>query len=123
MLTDSRLRAQVDLLWDKLWTGGLTNPLDSIEQLSFLVFLKRLDDVENSRERGARLRQQAYQPHIPAELRWSHWTHFKAEDALKHVREKVFPWLREMGNTGSSFVLYMGSAEFKINKANLLIEA
>jgi len=123
MLTDSRLRAQVDLLWDKLWTGGLTNPLDSIEQLSFLVFLKRLDDVENSRERGARLRQQTYQPRIPAELRWSHWTHFKAEDALKHVREKVFPWLREMGNTGSSFELYMGSAEFKINKANLLIEA
>ena len=63
MLTDSRLRAQVDLLWDKLWTGGLTNPLDSIEQLSFLVFLKRLDDVENSRERGARLRQQTCHHH------------------------------------------------------------
>src|SRR2546428_11960234 len=123
MLAGSGLRPGVALLEDKLWRGGLPTPRDSIEHLSFLVFLKRLDDVENSRERGARLRQQTYQPRIPAELRWSHWTHFKAEDALKHVREKVFPWLREMGNTGSSFELYMGSAEFKINKANLLIEA
>ena len=49
MLTDTKLRSQVDLLWDKLWTGGLTNPLDSIEQLSYLLFLKRLDDEENHR--------------------------------------------------------------------------
>ncbi len=47
MLTDPKLRAQVDSLWDKFWTGGLTNPLDAIEQVSYLLFLKRLDDREN----------------------------------------------------------------------------
>ena len=55
MLTDSKLRSQVDMLWDKLWTGGLTNPLDSIEQLSYLLFLKRLDDEENRRQKIAQL--------------------------------------------------------------------
>ncbi|MGQ0601710.1 MAG: type I restriction-modification system subunit M N-terminal domain-containing protein, partial [Anaerolineales bacterium] len=42
MLTDPKLKSQVDLLWDKLWTGGLSNPLDAIEQICFLLFLKRL---------------------------------------------------------------------------------
>jgi len=65
MLTDSKLRSQVDMLWDKLWTGGLTNPLDSIEQLSYLLFLKRLDDEENRRQKIAQLRKQPYLPHIP----------------------------------------------------------
>ena len=41
MLTDAKLRSAVDTLWDKLWSGGLSNPLDAIEQLSFLPFMKR----------------------------------------------------------------------------------
>lgn len=44
MLTDTNLRSAVDALWDKLWSGGLSNPLDAIEQLSFVLFLKRLDE-------------------------------------------------------------------------------
>jgi type I restriction enzyme M protein len=138
MLTDTKLRAQVDLLWDKLWTGGLTNPLDSIEQLSYLLFLKRLDDEENHKQRMAQRLNQPYQPGIPAEMRWSYWTQLKAEEALKHVREKIFPWFRELGNSDSSdqqhvvaskeqelnsFELYMKNAELKINKSSLLIEA
>ena len=91
MLTDTKLRSQIDQLWDKLWTGGLSNPMDAIEQLSFLIFLKRLDDVENQRERQAQRRGELYMPRIPLEMRWSHWTHFQAEDALRHVREEVFP--------------------------------
>ncbi|HSN73572.1 MAG TPA: N-6 DNA methylase [Anaerolineae bacterium] len=123
MLTDPKLRSQVDQLWDKLWTGGLTNPMDAIEQFSYLLFLKRLDDEENQAEKLARLRSEPFQPREPVEMRWSTWTKMQAADALKHVREQVFPWLKEMGATGSSFQRYMGNAEFKINKANLLIEA
>ncbi len=53
MLTDPKLRSQVDQLWDKLWSGGLSNPMDAIEQFSYLLFFKRLDDAENQR-RAAR---------------------------------------------------------------------
>ncbi len=77
MLTDPKLRSQIDQLWDKLWTGGLSNPLDAIEQLSYLIFLKRLDDAENQRERQAQRRGQPYQPRVPGEMRWRHWTHFE----------------------------------------------
>ena len=56
MLTDPNLRSKVDALWDKLWAGGLSNPLDAIEQLSFLLFLKRIDEKEQDNERAAKLR-------------------------------------------------------------------
>jgi type I restriction enzyme M protein len=123
MLTDSKLRSQIDRLWDDLWTGGLTNPLDAIEQLSYLLFLKRLDDVENQRERQAQRQGQKYQSRYPEKMRWSQWTRFEASEALKHVREVVFPWFKEMGAEDSSFERYMQSAEFKINKPTLLIKA
>ena len=62
MLTDPKLKSDVDRLWDKLWTGGLSNPMDAIEQLSYLIFLKRLDDRENAAERQAMRRGETYAP-------------------------------------------------------------
>lgn len=124
MLTDNSLRAQVDQLWNKLWSGGLSNPLDAIEQLSYLLFMKRLDDAELQRESIARKRNQEFQSiFLDPTLRWSHWSRLKADDALKHLKEKVFPKLKELGGAGSSFELQMQNAEFKINKPSLLIEA
>lgn len=79
MLTDAKLRSQVDSLWDKLWSGGLTNPMDAIEKLSYLLFLKRLDDQENQRERQAQRRGEAFTPSLPEEMRWRHWSQFSAE--------------------------------------------
>ena len=123
MLTDPKLRSQVDNLWNKLWTGGLSNPLDAIEQLSYLIFLKRLDDAENRAERLAKMRGQPYTPGVPAEMRWGYWTQMEAGKALAHLRDVIFPWLRTAGAAGSSFERYMGNAELKINKPALLIEA
>jgi type I restriction enzyme M protein len=71
MLTDPKLKSQVDSLWDKFWSGGLTNPLDAIEQFSYLLFLKRMDDAENRREKLAKKLGQAYAPSLPQNLRWS----------------------------------------------------
>ena len=62
MLTDSNLRAAVDSLWDKLWSSGLSNPPDAIEQLSFLLFLKRLDEKEQYNERAAKRRGKKHTP-------------------------------------------------------------
>src|SRR5213080_2819700 len=124
MLTDPALRSQIDALWDKLWAGGLSNPLDSIEQLSFLLFLKRLDEAEQDRERDVRLGRKKRDSVFPdPKLRWSYWTNLKAEEALKHVKEKVFPFVKNLGGSGGSFAEQMANAEFKINKPSLLIEA
>jgi type I restriction enzyme M protein len=124
MLTDTTIRSQVDALWDKLWSGGLSNPLDAIEQLSFLLFLKRLDEREQDLERAAKRRGEMHRSLFPDEnLRWAHWTQLPADQALRHVKEKVFPFVRTLGGAGGSFAEQMENAEFKINKPSLLIEA
>ena len=102
MLTDTTLRSAVEALWDKLWAGGLSNPLDAIEQLSFLLFLKRLDEREQDAEKLARLRQQPHPPTFPdPKLRWSHWTRLEAKAALAYVRDHVFPFLKALASPES----------------------
>ncbi|MBI5651443.1 MAG: N-6 DNA methylase [Chloroflexi bacterium] len=129
MLTDPKLKSQVDTLWDKLWTGGLSNPLDAIEQFSYLLFMKRLDEEEDRREKRAKMLDggagspRPYAPRLKKDLRWRYWTQLKSDDALKHVKDKVFPALKDLGGKDSSFEQYMMNAEFKISKPALLIEA
>jgi type I restriction enzyme M protein len=123
LLSDTRLKSQVDQLWDKFWTGGLTNPLDAIEQFSYLLFLKRLDEAENRKQRQAERYKKPYEPTLKPELRWGYWTNLAADDALRFLKETVFPALRQLGESDSSFHLYMQNAECKINKPSLLIEA
>jgi type I restriction enzyme M protein len=123
MLTDPILRSQIDKLWDKLWTGGLPNPMDAIEQLSYLLFLKRLDEAEASHEREARQRKQEYTSRVPEYMRWNKWTKLPAAEALKKLKEEIFPNISSLSANGSSFERYMQNAECKINKASLLIEA
>ena len=122
MLTDPKLRSQVDQLWDKFWTGGLTNPMDAIEQFSYLLFLKRMDDAENRRQRQAERLKQEYKPQLQPEFRWGYWTNLKADEALAHLKGTIFPQMRTLGGSNSSFQRYMENAECKINKPSLLIE-
>ncbi len=124
MLTDPALKSQVDQLWDKLWTGGLSNPLDAIEQFSYLLFLKRLDEAEDAREKQAARRGLDYTPNIPTDMRWKVWTQYGAKEMLEHLKNSVFPWFRSLsGDTNSSFARYMQNAELKINKPTLLVQA
>jgi type I restriction enzyme M protein len=69
MLTDPELRSKVDQIWDRLWSSGLSNPMDFIEQFSYLLFLKRLDDAENQREKQLKRRNKPFEPQIDPELR------------------------------------------------------
>jgi type I restriction enzyme M protein len=108
MLTDNALRSAIEALWDKLWSGGLANPLDAIEQLSFRLFLKRLDEREQDAERAAKLRGKPFTPIFSnLELRWSYWTQLPADKALKHVKEAVFPFIKTLGGSGGSFAAQM----------------
>ena len=95
----------------------------NFEQFSYLLFLKRLDDRENAAERQAKRKGTTYQPSVKREMRWGYWTQMKAEEALSHLKNVVFPGLVELADAKSSFGEYMKGAQCKINKAGLLIEA
>jgi type I restriction enzyme M protein len=111
-------------LWDKLWSGGLSNPLDAIEQLSFLLFLKQLDEREQDADRAAKKRGHKFEPLFSSQdLRWSYWSQLPGDKAIAIVKERVFPYLKKLGAKTGSFGEHMATAEFKINKPSLLIEA
>ena len=54
-MLDSNLKSKINLLWNKFWSGGISNPLQAIEQMSYLIFMKRLEDEDVSREQNAKL--------------------------------------------------------------------
>jgi type I restriction enzyme M protein len=123
-MLDSELKSKVNQLWDKFWSGGLTNPLQAIEQMSYLLFMKRLEDEDTARAQNARLKDDIYisifQDH--EDCRWSHWTNLPADQILDHVRDTVFPFLRNLGGEGTLYAKFMKDAVFTIPVPSLLIE-
>lgn len=104
----------------------MSNPLQSIEQMSYLVFMKRLEDMDNMEMNRAKARSI---PHASVfqgneECRWSQWKHYPAEQMLDHVRNKVFPFIKNLHNGEKSlFAQLMQDAIFIIPKPSLLQEA
>ncbi|MGB2867393.1 MAG: class I SAM-dependent DNA methyltransferase, partial [Bacteroidota bacterium] len=125
MLTDPQLKNKVDVLWDRFWSGGIANPITAIEQMSYLIFLKRLEDMDNARSAAAKRKNESYRSafHGNKDCRWSYWSQLPGDQMLKHVRDKVFDFLRNLGSDTSSFTQHMQDAVFIIPKASLLQEA
>jgi type I restriction enzyme M protein len=125
-MLDSELKSKINLLWNKFWSGGISNPLQAIEQMSYLIFMKRLEDEEVEREKNAKLLNEKFVSIFNKckDCRWSIWTEYPAEQMLEHVRDKVFPFLRELnGEDQSIYARYMKHSNFSIPTASLLAEA
>ena len=124
-MMDSQLKSKINLLWNKFWSGGISNPLQAIEQMSYLIFMKRLEDDDVLREQNARLSGGKFKSVFPKKFyRWSVWTQYPAGRMLEHVRDEVFPFLRMLnGGEGSAYSRYMKNASFSIPTASLLAEA
>ena len=126
MLTDPILKSKVDALWNRFWSGGISNPLTAIEQMSYLIFLKRLEDIDNQQTASAKRRGTAFKSVFEGDnekCRWSYWSQLPGTEMLKHVRDEVFEFLRNLGTETSTFTQQMQDAVFIIPKASLLQEA
>jgi type I restriction enzyme M protein len=146
------LRSKIDKLWEEFWTGGITNPLTVIEQISFLMFARLLDMRESTEEKKWTRKNPGkpfpgvYFPRSKPHLSWSHLKQeADAEKVLKIVRDEVFPHFRHLGqaeddslnssrsprlgSAGSegqvknTFNQYMKDATLMINKPSLLMSA
>ncbi|MFT3737998.1 MAG: N-6 DNA methylase [Breznakibacter sp.] len=134
---NAQLKSLIDKLWQNFWEGGIANPLTAIEQITYLIFMKRLDDLEAKRERDAEFTGEKYTSRfkgkftIPgskesidkSELRWSVFKHRPADEMLLHVQMKVFPFLKELNGETSPFTKHMVNAVFIMPKASLLVSA
>nr|WP_295920681.1 N-6 DNA methylase [uncultured Xanthomonas sp.] len=94
------LRKNVDKLWDRFWSAGLTNPLVAVEQITYLLFLKRLEDLDT--DRVAAGKPSVYERSLPDDAaqfdgdtcRWSYIR--QQSNDTRHLIEVVFPWLRTL---------------------------
>jgi type I restriction enzyme M protein len=125
MLTGD-IRNQVDRIWDTFWTGGISNPLEVIEQFTYLLFIKRLDELHTRAEAKAnRLNRPIENPVFTpdqADMRWSRFKNFEAKAMYRVITDEVFPFMKTMGGDQSTFATHMKDARFTLppEKAGLL---
>ena len=119
------LRNQIDRIWDAFWSGGIANPLEVLEQLTYLLFIRRLDELETLEERRSQRSGQPMRRRIfPEEQQQLRWSRFKElgdpASMFKVVGEQVFPFLRELGGEESAYSTHMRDARFTIPTPGLL---
>ena len=125
------LKRQIDSIWDDFWSGGVANPLLVIEQLTYLLFIKRLDDLQTAEERKAVTLKRPLERTIFPEgtddrgrsyqdLRWSRFKSFEPREMFTVVQEHVFPFLRTLGGDGSALAKHMKDAQLFIPTPALL---
>lgn len=130
MLT-GELRAKIDAIWDAFWAGGIANPIEVIEQLTYLLFIRGLDEEQTREENkantlgrpierrifpeGANARGMAYE-----RMRWSRFQNEEPAEMFAIVGEHVFPFLREMAQEGTAHAEHMKGARFTIPTPGLL---
>lgn len=118
------LKSKIDQVWNAFWSGGISNPLEVIEQITYLLFIRRLDDIQTLKEKQARFTGGVIEDPVflpgQVHLRWSRFKNDDAEVMFKLVANKVFPFLRGLGGDGSTYSEHMSDARFTIPSAALL---
>ena len=132
-----KMKSLISQLWDSFWSGGIANPLTAIEQISYLLFIRRLDEIDSKLKKDAKWTGEKYisifegmftSPLTNIEtnkktLRWSHFKQLEGGEMLSHIQTRVFPFIKQINGKNSTFAEYMADAVFIIPKPTLLIEA
>jgi type I restriction enzyme M protein len=125
MLT-GELRNQIDGIWNDFWSGGLANPLQVIEQITYLIFIKRLDDMQQVEELKSTTLGEPLERRIFPKgkddrgVRWSKFKNFEPREMFRIVDEHIFPFIRALNGAGSAYAQHMRDARFQIPSPALL---
>jgi len=125
-MLNTTLKSAIGRLWDKFWSGGISNPLTAIEQISYLLFMKRLDEFDIKERKKANFTGEDFKSIFTDDkenYRWSYFCQMEGSEMLMHIQNKVFPFLKTLDKKESPFTKYMGNAVFIISKPSLLVEA
>ncbi|MDD2907456.1 MAG: class I SAM-dependent DNA methyltransferase [Candidatus Gracilibacteria bacterium] len=133
MLTQD-LKSKIDKLWNTFWGNGISDPLTAIEQINYLIFMKRLDDIDKqSLIKANRIKTFEYNSLFAGSIeingrvfekdtfRWSHWTQMSADEMFVFVKDIVFPFIKNIDE--SIYADNLKDAVFMIPNASLLVTA
>lgn len=122
------LKNKIDGIWDIFWSSGMTNPLSVIEQITYLMFIKILDDNELRKEANAAAFDMPVLDPIFDEnhqnCRWSNFRHYEADAMFSNMTDKVFPFIKTEMSDGkdTAFARYMKDAIFMVPTARVLVK-
>lgn len=119
------LKSKINKLWDKFWSRGISNPITAIEQISYLLFMRRIDDADVLEKAKAIFSEQEYSSIFKGyeDCRWSHFSKLDPDTMLQLVSEKAFPFIKTINDPSQPYTRYMKDAIFIINNSALLDEA
>ncbi len=140
--SNSTIASKIDDLWNKFWSGGISNPLSAIEQITYLLFMKKLDEndlesMANAEFTGDKFtsmfsgtfyltnedKEKKQNGIDKQKLRWSEFKRMPADEMLNHIQRFVFLFLKQLDKGNSPFTKHMANAVFIIPKPSLLLEA
>nr|WP_234408697.1 class I SAM-dependent DNA methyltransferase [Marinilabilia salmonicolor] len=119
------LKSKIDQIWNTFWSGGIGNTITIVEQLTYLIFIKDLDEAESRNERKAKLGFQ-YKPIFNEDQQKFRWKNLKEMDVMQRHQifadpvNGIFPFLRNLGEDQSAFSAHMRGASFGISKPMVL---
>lgn len=122
------IKNKIDRIWDAFWSGGISNPMEVIEQITYLLFIRRLDDIQREKEQDAEfLGEPVKNPIFGPDEQHLRWQNFKDEapgNMFELVSNEVFPFMRShasrVGGAESTHAFHMRDARFTIPSAQLL---
>lgn len=121
------IKSQVDAIWNAFWSGGISNPMEVIEQMTYLLFIKRLDELHTVREKKAnRLKRPIENPVFSPDQQHLRWSAFRqlGDPATLYstIADEVFPFIKTLGGDrgNSTYAAHMKDARFTIPNAALL---
>lgn len=125
MITGS-LKSKIDKLWEEFWTGGITNPLTVVEQITFLMYARMLDMNERSDEKRSARTNKAFNHRFSEDkqhIRWENFRHLGADKLFPLVKDELFPHFASLAGEGTLFSEFMKDAQLMIQKQSLLVKA
>jgi type I restriction enzyme M protein len=145
-MLSNELKSKINKLWDKFWSRGIANPITAIEQISYLLFMRRIDDADTDAKTKAEftgveyktlfVRQKADNKGRPVtdkkgntifesadDCRWSQFSQLDPDSMLERVSNKAFPFIKYLNDPSHPYARHMQNAVFMINNSALLDEA
>ena len=127
-MTLQEFKPKIDQVWNAFWSGGISNPLSVIEQITYLLFIKRLDDLQDLQEQQALLTGKPVNNPIytteEQQLRWSNFKNLESETMFRLFQKEngIFDFMKNYGGKSASFSKFMKNAAFMIPTPRLLVQ-
>ena len=122
MLT-GELKNKIDSIWEMFWTGGIVNPLDVVEQMTYLMFIHDLDETDAKKAKSSMMLELPYTSIFEGhdQYKWSVFRDLPAEKMYELMQTEIFPFIKNLhGGKESTYTKYMSDAIFKIPTPQLL---